>query len=243
MYALNKVALCKVEPQDIKVAPTVVTLYQRSYALQVQAVLCSMKHMRLKWHCGKHDHSSMDYLQNTITSDVELTKDQCHEAFEAGKLPYLSHSIVFKNNTKSIQTFNSGQSKYRNECDGKGWVTHDTVETYVQTIELNVDVEKQHVRTPAGFVLPCKLSEGGCATTSLDANAYFRNIPENCVLSKIKEVPSRMIKNEDKYFILSSTSKYSQDKDFLIQIFDDPQKVCGKPDSVYPTNFDSLFVR
>ena len=31
MYALNKVAQCNIKPENIKVAPATVTLYQRSY--------------------------------------------------------------------------------------------------------------------------------------------------------------------------------------------------------------------
>ena len=43
MYALNQVAQCNIKPENIKVAPTTVTLYQRSYRTKVEAVMCRVK--------------------------------------------------------------------------------------------------------------------------------------------------------------------------------------------------------
>ena len=43
MYALNQVTQCNIKPENIKVAPATVTLYQRSYRTKVEAVMCRVK--------------------------------------------------------------------------------------------------------------------------------------------------------------------------------------------------------
>ena len=50
MYAVNQVAQCNIKPENIKVAPATVTLYQRSCRTKVEAVMCRVKLQALGWH-------------------------------------------------------------------------------------------------------------------------------------------------------------------------------------------------
>ena len=53
--------------------------------------MCRLKHSRFEWHCGHHDHPSIGAEQNTITSDIDLSIEQCRKAQE-GKVQILDHS-------------------------------------------------------------------------------------------------------------------------------------------------------
>ena len=70
MDALNQVAQCNINPENIKVPPATVTLYQRSYRTKVQAVLFRVKSQALRWHCGFLSHPSLAYDQAPLTTDA-----------------------------------------------------------------------------------------------------------------------------------------------------------------------------
>ena len=43
MYSLNKVAECKISPEDLYIAPATITLYQKKYRTDLSATMCSVK--------------------------------------------------------------------------------------------------------------------------------------------------------------------------------------------------------
>ena len=58
--------------------------------------------------------------------------------------------------------------------------------------------------------LPCLLMEGGCKTTLLDSLAYTWDIPENCVMTKVRTKDAEMLhyplttnQSENQFFCLS----------------------------------------
>ena len=56
----------------------------------------------------------------------------------------------------------------RNECKVTGWVVRDSYQTFMEIVILNVDLKTMQIRNVNKFVLPCKVSKGSCASTSLD---------------------------------------------------------------------------
>ena len=64
MFSLNKVAPCKVQPENIKVTHAYVTLYQRHYRTKVNATMCRIKHQSLRCFCDSFDSSGIDARQN-----------------------------------------------------------------------------------------------------------------------------------------------------------------------------------
>ena len=66
--------------------------------------MCRLKHSRFKWDCEHHDQASIDAEQNTITSDIDLSIEQCRRAREDGKVQILDHMVKFKKGTKLIQS-------------------------------------------------------------------------------------------------------------------------------------------
>ena len=88
-------------------------------------------------------------------------------------------------------------------------------------------------------MLPCALDELGCETTSLDPYVYIWDYPDNCVLSVLRTEDVNVVKQGTKYYIFSghdSTTKFG------IEVKNNPQKHCGKPTDIHPTNYDSLYV-
>ena len=59
-------------------------------------------HRKCKWHCGHHDHASIDAEQNTMTSDNNLSIEQCIRAREEGKVQIQDHMVQFKKGQKSF---------------------------------------------------------------------------------------------------------------------------------------------
>ena len=96
MYALNQVAQCNIKPENIKVAPATVTLYQRSYRTQVEAVMCRVKSQALRCHCGFLPHSSLAYDQISLTIDVIVTPENCRLANKTGKIAITEYDRTYK---------------------------------------------------------------------------------------------------------------------------------------------------
>ena len=48
-----------------------------------------------------------------------------------------------------------------------------------------------------------------------------------------------MIKHRSNYYIVSGNDSTTK---FLFEVYNRPQKYCNKPDDVYPTNYESLYV-
>ena len=74
--SLNKIAPCKVQPQNNKVTHADVTLYQRHYRTKENATMCRIKHQTMRWFCDSFDSSGIDARQNVITTVLKLSADQ-----------------------------------------------------------------------------------------------------------------------------------------------------------------------
>ena len=160
-------------------------MYTKHFQTEINATICQIKHQRNKFHCGMHDHTSMDIEQPQITRDIDLTPEQCKQASEGRSLTLFDHKLTFEKGKKEIHHKWAGDKSgdYRNECDGKGWITKDTFESHIQDITLKVRIKDGKIFNRNGQLLPCALDELGCGITSLDLYAYTRKAPENCVLS------------------------------------------------------------
>ena len=105
LFSLNKVAPCKVQPENIKVTHAYVTLYQRHYRTKVNATMCRIKHQPMRWFCDSFDSSGIDARQNMITADLHLSADQCKSTADRSylNLGYASiGNIPFKFNVKTV---------------------------------------------------------------------------------------------------------------------------------------------
>ena len=80
MYALSKVAPCKITPESIQMVNTQVTLYQRSDRTFFKALMCRAKAMVLRYNCGKWSDSSIKHNAPIFTYDLIITPEQCLEA-------------------------------------------------------------------------------------------------------------------------------------------------------------------
>ena len=109
----------------------------------------------------------------------------------------------------------------------------------MQKTTLKVTMENGELLSDMGLILPCALDEIGCETFSLDPYAYFWHYPDNCVLSVRRTEEVNMVKQDTKYYVISGKDSKSN---FVIEIKNNPQKHCGKPTPIYPTNYDSLYM-
>ena len=50
-------------------------LYTKPFRRKLNAK-CRVQHQREKWHCGHHDHSSIDHTIPGITSDIVISPEQ-----------------------------------------------------------------------------------------------------------------------------------------------------------------------
>ena len=138
-----------------------------------------------------------------------------------------------------VKTDGSTSDSNRNLCNARGWITRDTFLPRMQRITLKVRMSTGKVLSDSAQVLPCALEELGCETTSLDPYAYVRDYPDNCVLSVLRTEEVNMVKQGTKFFIISGPDSKTK---FVFELKNNPQKLCGKPTDIYPTNYDSLYV-
>ena len=146
MFSLNKVAPCKVQPENIYLTHAYVTLYQIHYRTKVNATMNQIKHQSMHWFCGSFDLSGIDARQNVITTDLHLSADQCKSAAKRGYLNLGYASIgnnPFKFNVKTVNYAHVGKfdGKNHNECDSCSWIKLDIFETYMQNVTLTVNLK------------------------------------------------------------------------------------------------------
>ena len=127
----------------------------------------------------------------------------------------------------------------RNHCKTRGWISRDTFIIHMQKTTLKVTMENGKVLSDMGLLLPCALEELGCETTSLDPYAYIWDYPDNCVLFILRTEDVNMVKQHNKYHVISGSDSTSK---FVFEVKNNPQKHCGKPTPIYPTNYDSLYM-
>ena len=109
----------------------------------------------------------------------------------------------------------------------------------MQKTTLKVTIENGKVLSDMGLILPCALEELGCETNSLDPYAYIWDYPDNCVLSILRTEDVNMVKQDRKHYVISGKDSTSK---FGFEVKNIPQKHCGKPTPIYPTNYDSLYM-
>ena len=241
LYAINQVRPCHITPEDLEISKVKVVLYTKHFRKEMNATKCRVQHQQEKWHCGHHDHSSIDHTIAGITSDIVISPEQCWTLAKGKDITLLRHSINFGFDTKDpiVKTYGDTSDDYRNDCDGKGWITRDTFLPHMQTTTLKVTLENGKVLSDSGLILPCAVEELGCETTSLDPYAYISDYPDNCVISILRMDEVNMVKQRKKYYVISGAESSSK---FVFEVKNNPQKHCGKPTSIYPTNYESLYM-
>ena len=178
LYAINQVRPCHITPEELEINKAEVVLYTKRFRKELNATKCRLQHQREKWHCGHHDHGSIDHNIAGITSDIVISPKQCRTLANAKEISLLRHSISFGSDTKNpiVKTFADTSDDYRNGCDGKSWITRDTFLPHMQSTTLKVALENGQVLPDTGVILPYALEELGCETTSLDPYAYTGTI-------------------------------------------------------------------
>ena len=255
-YAANQVDQCRIKPENMRVAPVIVTVYQRSYRVAPDVNMCQLQYSVNSWYCGEWSHTSMSAKQISMTRDYPLTAKQCTEAVKTKKFKGIKignnkmADIAVENNVKGASFQNTGQSLVsKNDCSGRGWIYHYSFESFMQKITLNFDFITGNVYSLNGAPLPCEIEEGGCATTSLDPFAYtWGDIPENCLITKLRTQEARMIESDNSIFIISNTttstgtSEFQENVDFRLKYNEQTTSTCGKS-NLFETEVANIFIQ
>ena len=241
LYAINQVRLCHFLPGKLEISKAKIVLYTEHFRKELIATKCRVQHQPEKRHCGHHDHSSIDHTIAGITSDIVISQEQCRTLAKGKDITLLAHSINFRFDTKNpvVKFCGDTSDDYENECDRRGWITCDTFLPHMQTTTLKVTLENGKVLSDTGLKLPGALEELGCETTSLDPYAYIWDYPDNCAISILRTEEVNMVKQGKKYYVISGAESSSK---FEFEIKNHPRKHCGQPTSIYPTNYDSLYM-
>ena len=156
--------------------------------------------------------------------------------------------VPIESDTKTQSNFNDGQSvSSTNEGTG-GQIKHYTFETLMHCVNLTYSYGTKEVSNRDRKKLPCLLMEGGCETTTLHSFAYTWNTPENYALTKILQ-DAKMLhylltsdQKENQFFFLSEVNDTGKGMKIKLKVFHENYELCGKPERLYKTNFESLFV-
>ena len=147
----------------------------------------------------------MDIEQPEITSDIDLTPEQCQQSSEGRSLTLFDHKLTFEKGKEEAHHEWKGDINGDNvdECKGCEWITKDTFESHIQDITLQVRIKHGKIFNRDDYLVPCDLDELGCESTSSDPYAYAWEAPENCISSVLKEDYAHLLKNDNHYYILS----------------------------------------
>ena len=151
-YAINQVRPCHITPEEMEISNAKVVLYTKLFRKELNATKCRLQYRREKWNCGHHYLSSIDHTIAGITSDIVISPEQCRTSANGKEVTLLGHSVNFGFDTKNPNEKTSGDTSddYRNECDGRGWITRDTFLPHMQTTTLKVTLENGEVLSDTG---------------------------------------------------------------------------------------------
>ena len=241
LYALNQVRQCHITPEELEISQTKIILYTKHFRKELNATKCRIQHQHEKWHCAQNNHSSIDHTIAGNTSDLVISTEQCR-SLAKGKSIYLADqflSVEYDIKIPFVKTDGFTSDDNRNHCNVRGWITRDTFLPHMQRTSLKVGMSTGKVFSDSAQVLPCALEKLGCETTSLDPYAYVRDYPDNCVLSVLRFEEVNKVKQGSNYYIISGHDSTAK---FVFEFKNNPQKHCGKPTDIYPTDGDSLYV-
>ena len=241
LYALNQVRQCHITPEKLEISQTKIILYTKHFRKELNATKCRRQHERDKWHCGHYDHSSIDHTIAGITSDLVISPEQ-YRSLTKGKSIYLADqflAVEYDTEDPIAKTDGSTSHDNRNLCNVRGRIFRDTFLPHMQQTTLKVRMSTGKILSDSAQVLPCALEEIGCETTSLDPYAYIWDYPDNCVLSVLRTEDVNMVKQGTKYYLISGPDSTTK---FKFEVKNYPQKHCGKPTDIFPTNYNSLYV-
>ena len=144
-------------PQNIEMNDVNLTMYTKHFRTGINARICRIKHQRNKFYCRMHDHTSMDIKQPQITSDIDLTPEQCKQAAERRSLTLIDHQLTFEKNQKEThhKWKRNVDGNNCNECEGYEWIIKDTFESRIQDITLKVRIEDGKIFNLNAQLLPC----------------------------------------------------------------------------------------
>ena len=179
--------------------------------------MCRASHQSVRWYCGVFDASRIDAKRSTITTEVDLTPEQCSRVRLSSRIKINGNEVLIKLNGRKTYIKNSGPNigESTNECDVSGWIIHDMFETYMKVTTLNVNLRGVSVNNWQKTPLPCTLSKGSCQSTSSDPHAYTWEKQDNCLFAIREQFEGKMIKTGDDFFYISRESK--MDKAFYFK--------------------------
>ena len=102
LNSLNQVNPCNKAPQNIKMNVVKLTMYTKHLRNEIFATICRIKHQRGRFHCGMHDHTSMDIEQPQMTSGIGVTPEQCKQTSKERSLTVFDHKLTFEKGTKKV---------------------------------------------------------------------------------------------------------------------------------------------
>ena len=106
-----------------------------------------------------------------------------------------------------VKTYGDTSHDYRNECDGKSWITPDTFFLHMQTTTLKVTLENRKDLSDTGFILPCALEELWCEFASLHTYAYMWDYPDKCAISILRTEEVNMVNKTRKEILCHQWSR------------------------------------
>ena len=119
----------------------------------------------------------------------------------------------------------------------------------MQRVNLTYNYGTKEVSNRDRKKLPCILMEGGCETTTLDSFAYTWDTPEKYGMTKILKQDAKMLhyplttdQKKNQYSFLSEFYDTGKRMNRKLKVFAETYELCGKPERLYETNFESLFV-
>ena len=132
-----------------------------------------------------HDHTSMDIEQSQMSTDTDLTPDQCKQASEGRPLTPSNHKLTFGKAKKETHHKWTGDvyCDYVNEGKSYERITKDASASYIQDIALKRRIKHEKILNRNDQLLHCDLDELECESTSLALYAYTWKAPESCILS------------------------------------------------------------
>ena len=100
LYSISQVKPCNMAPQKIGMTDVKLSMYAKHFRIEINATMQRIKLQRNRFYFGMCDHTSMDIEQPQITSEIDLTPEQCKQASQGRSLTIFDYKLTFWNGQK-----------------------------------------------------------------------------------------------------------------------------------------------
>ncbi len=257
-FDTNFLPTCKISSEDIKYAPTTLTLNRRHFKSKLFTVICTLDYVYTRQPC--HNINYHDTI-HSLSLSYTLTPEECTNLYSLDKTTYLvipqfwpqtTFYIPFRHSytLTTYQYATNNSVNHKPKCDTQGMTNIWKFTSFINTLELQHNDNQLTDRD--NNILPCKVEQYGCPSFQTKTHVYTWNFPRNIQMQTISpSFTTDIIIWDARHFIIHKPTLLVLDDTAQAETYN-TQLICEiytnhttkiDLEEYYPTSLPNLFIQ